>query len=356
MATYSTKTPLQELPWQEHIRLRPGMYVGSENTSGFINLLKGFFTDFLALTQSTHLQFLFQEKKSAIIKFRNISQKISDNFFVLNKNSKSHRQLESCVLNVLSKNFSIKYLQGNSEIIKKQQFENGYLTNGEITNQSFICQTIEVKFKLDENIWREDFKWNLHFISHEIKDFAYLYKKTKFEIQYHQDDEPCKIIYHFKNGLKDRIDLEVMRGMGGSYFETYIDEVFEGFSLELAFAFRKYIVDEAFIISFVNDFYTQENGTHVDGVLKGLTYGVMKYFQKHQLTNDYKISEKGMKENLLLAVNVKLESPLFSGCVRTKLANSEIIEPIAKRISEILFNKIEKNETSSKQIIHKFKI
>jgi DNA gyrase/topoisomerase IV subunit B len=91
-------------------------------------------------------------------------------------------------------------------------------------------------------------------------------------------------------------------------------------------------------------------------LLKGLTYGVMKYFQKHELTEKYKISEKGMKENLVAAINIKMDAPVFSGCVKNKLANPEIIESIANYVAELLFKKIEKDEKATERLIRKFEI
>ncbi len=67
---------------------------------------------------------------------------------------------------------------------------------------------------------------------------------------------------------------------------------------------------------------------------------LVKYFQKHNLTEAFKISEKGMKENLMAAINIRMDAPVFSSCVKNKLANFEIIEPISNFVSDLLFNKI----------------
>jgi len=82
----------------------------------------------------------------------------------------------------------------------------------------------------------------------------------------------------------------------------------------------------------------------------------MKYFQKYNLVNEYKISEKGMKENLIAVINIRLDAAVFSGCVKNKLANSEIIEPISNFVADLLFEKIEADEESTKKLIQKFKV
>lgn len=148
----------------------------------------------------------------------------------------------------------------------------------------------------------------------------------------------------------------MLNGLGGGYFSTSIDEKIGDFNIEAAFAFRKYTVDESFLKSFVNDEYTHENGTHVDGMLKGLTYGVMKYFKKNKLTNDYKISESGIREGLIGAINIRMENPNYSGCVKNKLANPEVLQPIADYFANLLFKKIEDNDEFTQHLIDKFKI
>ena len=82
----------------------------------------------------------------------------------------------------------------------------------------------------------------------------------------------------------------------------------------------------------------------------------MKYFQKYNLVNQYKISEKGVKEHLVCLLNIKMENPVFSGCVKNKLASSEIIEPIAEYISNCLFELIDNESLETQKLIQKFKI
>jgi len=347
-----------EFEWVEHIRLRPGMYLGRVNMKGFIELLKGLFSNVLNDLNSNSVSFEITKLNSAILKVRNIQSPVVDNWSKWDKNSNKTNPfiLEFQTLNALSETFRIKLLDKDQNCIYKQEYEKGIFLNGDADKNEILCSEMEIDFKLDKGIWGDQFEWNENFISHEISEFAYLHKKVKFKFLYQIDNENCNITYYFKNGLNDRLDIEKLKGLGGSYFETMIDKQIGNFHLEVAFAFRDYTVDEPFLKSFVNDYYTHENGSHVDGLLKGLTYGVMKYFQKHNLTEVFKISEKGMKENLIAAINIRMVDPIFSGCVKNKLANPEIIEPISNFVSDLLFKKIENDEDSTKKLIQKFEI
>jgi len=350
-----TSDNIQELKWNEHIRKRPGMYLGQVNMKGFTNMLRELVSSAIRKTKAESFTIELKGKLAAQFRFNNVKGEIEKNWESFATNPRNPFSLEMYALNSLSKKFRISFLNLNNEKVGEEYFEEGVLINGKAI-EKINCAFIEVDFLLDESIWGEDFSWNNIYMTHQLREFAYLYKRTKFEIKYKADNEDCRVVYHFKKGLKDRIDIEILNGVGTSYFETEIDEKLGDFRIEAAFAFREYSVDAPYLKSYANDFFTSENGTHVDGLLKGLTYGVMKYFQKNELTEVYKISEKGIKENLVAAINIKMDRPLYSGCVKNKLANPEIIEPIANYVSELLFKKIEEDEEATKRLIRKFEI
>ena len=350
-----TEDNIQTLVWQEHIRKRPGMYIGQINIKGFVEMLKGIISYTIHSTESNSFVFVSKNDTEAKLIFNNLKQKIDNNWKEYKHNPSNPFLLELSVLNVLSKKFKIRFWDSSNNKLGEEYYEEGKLKNGQQQN-SIECTKVEIDFMLDETIWGSSFSWNYTYITHQLREFAYLNKNTKFTIEYMDHEEACKIVYHFKKGLKDRIDIEVLNGLGACYFETHVEKTFEDFKIEASFAFRDYSVDPTYLKSYANDYFTFENGSHVDGLLKGVTNGVMRYFQKHNLTEKYKISERGMKESLVAAINIRMLAPVFSGCVKNKLANPEIIEPIASYISDMLFQKIESDPESTKRLIRKFEI
>ena len=347
--------PIEELEWYEHMRLRPGMYVGRVDISGFIEMLKGVINAGVLGANTNSFMIHFKEGKELSLKFNVLEGKILNNWGQFNRNITSSFLLELFALNALSEKFVIRFLDESEELIHQQIFEKGVLLEGN-NLEEISCSMVMIDCLLDEDIWGADFGWHYIYLTHQLREFAYLFPQTKFELNYKVHGDDCKVIYHFKNGLKDRIDIELFEGLGGSLFNTVINKKFDDFEIEGAFAFRNYSVDAPYLRSYTNNYHTHENGTHVDGLLKGLTYGVMKYFQKYKLTEEYKISEKGMQENLVAAINIKLQNPFYSGCVKNKLANPDIIEPIANHVAELLFEMIEQDEKATEQLIRKFRV
>jgi len=345
---------MDNFEWYEPIRFRPGMFMGQVNIRGFINiLLENIFSNLILETQTTLIALELITPLSGKLVINNIQNPIT-NFWSCYKNKNGLLLLELQTLNAFSAHFSINLF--DNDTIHNEVFEKGILIEKNYALESISCTKIEVDFTLDAEIWKDDFKLNPIFIAHEINEFAYLYKNTQFELKYIQGNEPCRIVYHFPNGLADKITMQQLKGLGSVYFATSISEQIGDYYLEAAFAFKDYTVDATYLQSYVNDHLTHEHGTHVDALLQGLTYGVMKYFQAQGFTTEYKISEKGIQANLIAAINIRMEQPNFSGCVRNKLANSALIAPISNYIATLFFEKIKQDEVSTQKLIQLFKV
>lgn len=341
----------ENLTWQEHIRKRPGMYLGQVNHKGYIDTLKKLITQITKTSGCDTVRVAFKDDLDGILEFDNIKNKIRKDISIINP-KEYYNTIDLPILNGLSKWMKITF---TSEDIEFQEFTNG-VCSAELTNESINCTKLTIDYSLDETIWGQNFQWNSNYLSYELREYCYLNPKVKFEITESTNQLSNTNTYKFVNGLSDRLEIEILNGIGVCYFKHHIIQETENFKLDVAFAFRQYSVDQTFIRTYVNNEITPENGSHLDGLLKGLTYGVMKHFQAENLVNEYKISEKGMKQGLVCLMNITMDDAVFSGCVKNKLANSEIIEPIAKNISELLYKSILSDEESTNKLIDKFKI
>ena len=369
-----SKENLPETNINKQIRLRPAMYIGRMNLQGFVEILKGIIRIVFERTDADFVFFRMLAGNKGELLFNNIKQPIDCHWFNwnphvnTNTNANSNKREEQDInqysdflylqsLNALSKSLVYQLYSARGNYLIYRLFEKGELVNGPKKHKNISAYGMEISFKLDKGIWDKGFVWNPNFVCEQIKSYAYLHKDKTFRIEYKTGGAKCNVVYAFENGLKDKIDIEILKGWGSPYFDTWFDaQINEDIWVEVAFAFREYAIDEKYLKSYVNGNYTPENGTHVTALLKGLTNGVMQYFQKHDLTQKYKISEKGIEENLLACIHLKIDKPTFSGCVKYKLDNSEIIKPIAKYIADILFKKMEKDKLATQKLIGIFEI
>ena len=342
---------ISQSTWREAVRKRPAMYIGSTYIKGFIHLLKSVAIQSLSILDSNRVSFEITGEMSGKINILNLRNLIKDN---INEDLQI-LSFEFAALNALSEKYEFVLFDNSKIDIRKQIYHQGVLESGIVDGEEISADSLEINFKLDETMW-EPFKIEPELVSDIFKEIAFLHRNKVLEINYPVKNEPCKIIYIFENGLQNKIEIEKNKGLGSTIFDTWFEVQLENCFVEAAFGFREYSVDEPYLKSYANDHYTHEGGTHVEGLLKGLTYGVMKHFQKHELTQKYKISEKGMRENLVAAIQIRMEEPMFSGCVRNKLASSQIIEPIANHVADLLFQKIENDPESTEKLVRKFQI
>lgn len=351
---YSMKN-IREIKWYEHIRLRPGMYVGQVNEYGFVGMLKELLSAILVNTGTNMLVIELRDELHASIRFDHVNTEVQNNWSAWERHLTKSLMIQFFALNALSKTFSITFYDQFAQVIAEQDFNRG-VQNQETEIEAIKCSAFEVVFQLDRDIWGKSFQWNSNYITHHIREYAYLHKSVKFELKYKVDSEACRNIYYFRNGLKDKIQIEFMNGPIGSDLDTWIDEQLAGFYLEAAFTLRLYSEDESYLRSYVNDCHTSENGTHVDGLLQGMGNGILKYLEKNGLTTDCQITEQGIREHLIAIVNIRMEAPVFSGCTKNKLANPEVTEPIASYVAELLFRKMEADPKAAESLISAFSI
>lgn len=347
-----------EFKWLEHIRLRPAMYLGRVNNKGFIELLKGLFNIVLTDLKAGNITFEIINSNSAILKVNNILLPVTDNWSKWNPNANRVNTfiLEFQVLNALSTSFKIKLFDKWNKTIFNQEYEKGKFIKGNQNQNKIQCSSLEIVFTLDIEIFGNNFEWNQNFINQQIKELAYLYKKVKFRFLYQVENESCNVTYYYKNGLKDRIDIEKINGLTESYFDIQISDEIKNFYIDVAFTFRDSYIDKPFLKSFVNNYYTHENGSHVNGILKGLNKAIKKYLLNHNLKEGFKVSKKRIRKNLILAINIRMKEPFFSGSVKNKLSNKEIEKPIEGYVSNLFLEKMKKNKESTKKLLRIFEI
>jgi DNA gyrase/topoisomerase IV subunit B len=337
--------------WHEFIRLRPNMYIGYMDSRGFVNLLKTLCMQIFEKTQSNDVLINIDNNYSGKIRFSNIKKTFSDEYTIMNR--KNPFFIELGVLNALSNNFTFKIIDKFDSILTEQVFEKGILIKGEIEHKNYGGFQIDIEFQLDTSIWKNNFQINNEYLIREFRDFAYLFKEVKFEINYKVEEELCRIIYAFKQGLKDKLDVLKLRGYYRTDEDTWFQATFDNFTIEAAFGFNLYWGDIT-LKSYANGFYMYENGTHVDAFLKGFVKGIKQYFKKNNIKRRKKLSKKTIRDILVAFIHIKMEAAVYGGSSKTYIRNSEIIEPIADYVANLTFQKLETNQEIAEGFIHRF--
>ncbi len=109
------------------------------------------------------------------------------------------------------------------------------------------------------------------------------------------------------------------------------------------------------ILTFVNDIFTEEGGTHLSGFRSGLTRTINDYGRSAGIIkeNEENLSGDDVREGLTAVVSAKVREPQFEGQTKTKLGNSEVKGIVDAILSEGLKEFLEEHPNEGKRIIEK---
>ncbi|HEY7087718.1 MAG TPA: DNA topoisomerase (ATP-hydrolyzing) subunit B [Tepidisphaeraceae bacterium] len=107
------------------------------------------------------------------------------------------------------------------------------------------------------------------------------------------------------------------------------------------------------IESFANNINTHEGGTHLSGFKTALTGTINRYAEANGLMKDIRPSGDDVREGLIAVISVKVPEPQFEGQTKTKLGNSEVEGFVSSAISERLGSYFEENPKDAKAIFEK---
>lgn len=320
---------IQHLEGLEHIRLRPGMYIGSlgdgsnENDGIYILLKEGIDNSVDEFSQGFGNR-IDIEIKDGHVKIRDYGRGIP-----LGK-------LEDCVSNV---NTGAKY---NNSVFKQAIGMNGVgikATNA--LSSYFRAASIRdgkmaiVEFKKGEKITSKmgtakentpngtylefipdtelfgKYAFNMEYVEKRLWNYAYLNPGLLLKCNGKE--------YISKNGIEDLLVNE----MGNSNKALYKLFNYKGENLQFVLTHTASL--DKYVYSFVNGQSTDDGGTHVTSFLDGFTKGVNSFFKKEY-------DEKDVAGGLLCALKIGIDNPMFTSQTKNKLGNVEIRAPIIKEV------------------------
>ncbi len=310
---------IRTLDWKEHIRLRPGMYIGKlgDGTSpddGIYVLLKEIIDnsiDEYVMGHGKHIDIKIEE---GIVIVRDFGRgiplgKVVDSVSQINTSGKfdSKAFKKSVGLNGVG----TKAANALSEYFKVQAFRDGEtkvaeFCMGAITKNHKLGKSTEpngtlIHFKPDTTIFK-NYKFRAEFIESQLWNYAYL--NTGLKINFNG-----KTIFS-KNGLHDLLT----RKIGEEHIE-YPIIFLKGEDIEVAMTHGRHYGEQHH--SFVNGQYTTQGGTHLQAFREAVVDTVRNHFGK-------KYESQDIRTSIIAAISVRVEEPVFESQTKTKLGSLNI--------------------------------
>ena len=316
-----TEESIKSLDWREHIRLRPGMYIGklgdgSSPDDGIYVLLKEVLDNCIdehTMGYGKHVDILIEEKTVTVRDFgRGIPLgKVVDVVSKINTGAKyDSKAFQKSVglngvgtkaVNALSKYFKVTAFREGKE--KTAEFERGVLTKEYKEAKTSEPNGTEVVFIPDDSVFK-----HFHYINEYIDGqlWNYCYLNAGLVINFNGKK------YVSKNGLLDLLQRK-----------TIADEIrypvihLKGEDIEVALTHENQYGEEYY--SFVNGQYTTQGGTHLVAFREAFVKTIRDFYKK-----DYEASD--IRASICAAISVRVQEPVFESQTKTKLGSQIVFE------------------------------
>jgi len=318
--TKYTEDNIRSLDWKEHIRMRPGMYIGklgdgSAADDGIYILIKEVLDnsiDEYVMGAGKTIEIAVRDKTITIRDYgRGIPLgKVVDVVSKMNtggkydskafKKSVGLNGVGTKAVNALSVNFKVQSIRDNQT--KSAEFERGELIfDGEIEKSSQRKGT-RVSFTPDEEIFSK-FKYRNEYIIKMIKNYVYL--NTGLTIIFNGEK------YFSENGLRDLLDENIVEESKLFPIVHLLEE-----DIEIALTYSKAQYNEEYH-SFVNGQHTTQGGTHQNAYREAIVKTIRDFFGKNYEASD-------IRKSIVTAISIKVMEPVFESQTKTKLGSTEM--------------------------------
>lgn len=209
-----------------------------------------------------------------------------------------------------------------------------------------------VQFKPDPKIF-ETTDFDLDFFINQIREYAYLTAKIKFEIIDRRTDSNYS--FYFEGGINSYIRALNRNKKPVHSKIFYANKNLDDVDVEIALQYNDAYAEN--VLTFANHIKTTEGGTHLTGFRSALTRVINDYARNNNLIKEKEPNLTGddLKEGLTAIISIKLDSDKlqFEGQTKGKLGNSNvrtIVETVVKDTLEIY---LEENPREAQAIIGK---
>ena len=320
---------IQHLEGLEHIRLRPGMYIGSlgdgsnENDGIYILLKEGIDNSVDEFSQGFGKK-IDIEIKEGRVKIRDYGRgiplgKLEDCVSNVNTGAKYNNNVFKQAIgmngvgikatNALSSYFRAASIRDGKMAVV--EFAKGEKISGKTGNaKPGVPNGTYLEFEPDTELFGK-YNFNMEYVEKRLWNYAYLNPGLLLKCN-GQD-------YISQNGIQDLLVHE-MDGEGKALYKIFS---YKGENLEFVLTHTNSL--DKYVYSFVNGQSTEDGGTHVTSFLDGVTKGVNSFFKKEY-------DEKDVCGGLICALKIGLDNPMFTSQTKNKLGNVEIRAPIIKEV------------------------
>ena len=315
-----TEENIRSLDWKEHIRMRPGMYIGklgdgSSPDDGIYILLKEVLDnsiDEFVMGAGKTIEISIQGERVTVRDYgRGIPLgKVVDVVSKMNtggkydtkafKKSVGLNGVGTKAVNALSTYFRVESTRDNKSA--SAEFEQGNLTNQEMLDETSRRKGTKVSFVPDSGIFK-NYKYRSEYVVKMLKNYVYL--NPGLTIVFNGEK------FYSENGLKDLLSENISESD-----LLYPIIHLRGNDIEVAITHSKTQYSEEYH-SFVNGQNTTQGGTHLLAFREAIVKTIREYYGKNYDASD-------IRKSVVAAIAIKVMEPVFESQTKTKLGSTDM--------------------------------
>ena len=300
------ESTIKSLDWKEHIRTRPGMYIGklgdgSSNDDGIYILLKevvdnGIDVSDHKVTVRDYGRGIPLGKVIDCVSKINTGGKYDTAAF---QKSVGLNGVGTKAVNALSEAFLVQSVRDGK--MKEVEYSRGEILENHNIQKTTTRNGTRVVFKPDPEIFK-----NYHFLSEYVENqiWNYVYLNAGLTINFNGEK------FYSKNGLKDLLERK-----------TDVDKIhypvvhLKGDDIEIAFTHGDQYGEEYY--SFVNGQHTTQGGTHLAAFREAVVKTVREFYKK-----DFDASD--VRASIIGSISLRIQNPVFESQTKTRLGSTEM--------------------------------
>ena len=264
------------------------------------------------------------------------------------------------VVNALSKKLVAEVKRDGG--IYEMEFSRGKKTKDMTQVGKSKATGTTITFWPDEQIFETTvYDWDT--LYNHLQQTAFLNKGLKITLTDERELEPRVAEFRYDGGIIDFVKFlndgkEILPGLSRPIYiegktpddETDVDRIGE---VEVAIQWNTTYNET--VMSFANDIYSPEGGTHLEGFRSAVTRVINEYAKSHGLVKDKDpdLTGNDMREGLTAIISVKLANPQFEGQTKAKLGNSFMRTLTQKIVAEGLAEYLEEHPNQAREIVKK---
>lgn len=205
-------------------------------------------------------------------------------------------------------------------------------------------------YKFDKQIFTEDIDYRFDTLVQRFREMAFVTRGVTIKFVDERNDR--EMTFYFEGGITSFVRY-LNRNRENLHSVVYVEKEIENIGVEAAIQYTDAYTESVY--SFANTINTIDGGTHLTGLRSSLTRVINDYARKNGLLKDADPNFSGddTREGLTAIVSVKHPSPQFESQTKVKLMNPEVQTYVTQVVGDAFGTFLEENPQAARAIVAK---